>query len=80
MVPFQLGTALLPGTEFAPLPGSVVIDSLGSGSVGNGNVPPRVILIDGIVKLTPGTVVLFRFGNSFPLVSGPVAKVSLGKG
>lgn len=63
VVPFQLGTALLSGTELVALPGSVVIDSPGSGSVGNGNVPPRVILIDGIVKLTPGGAVLFQLGN-----------------
>ena len=63
MVPFQLGTALLLGTEVVSIPDSAVIDSVGSGSVGKGNVPPRVILIDGIVKLTPGKVVLFRFGN-----------------
>lgn len=63
MVPFQLGTALLSGTELVPLLGLVVIDSPGSGSVGNGNVPPRVILIDGIVKLTPGGAVLFQLGN-----------------
>lgn len=63
VVPFQLGIALLLGTEVVSILDSVVIDSLGSGSVGNGSVPPRLILTDGIVKLTPGTVVLFRFGN-----------------
>ncbi|KAG7411529.1 hypothetical protein Forpe1208_v010576 [Fusarium oxysporum f. sp. rapae] len=39
-----------------------MIDSLGSGSVGNGNVPPRVILIE--VTLPPdGREVLFQLGE-----------------